>query len=232
MKDYDVWEKYQADKAADKKAKEEAKYEAGKRALDSKYDQQKKSEAIAKAAKLKMANDAVESHRRAGNLADSPARKRTGYNPPEDKAQYVKDNEKRIKDWEAKQAAKKADDKATKVTKKEVTVETPSGNIGSRNSFDAGEVSPFAKREAAVEKLIDYPSRTADVVAEKVEEAKAADEPRFSANNPMGMKKGGSVRAKAKSKSKCMSSGGSTSSKASSRGDGCAQRGKTRGRMV
>ena len=219
MKDYDVWEKYQADKAADKKAKEEAKYEAGKRALDSKYDQQKKSEAIAKAAKLKMANDAVESHRRAGNLAGG-------------KPQYVKDNEKRIKDWEAKQAAKKADDKATKVTKKEVTVETPSGNIGSRNSFDAGEVSPFAKREAAVEKLIDYPSRTADVVAEKVEEAKAADEPRFSANNPMGMKKGGSVRAKAKSKSKCMSSGGSTSSKASSRGDGCAQRGKTRGRMV
>jgi hypothetical protein len=219
MKDYDVWEKYLAGKAADKKAKEEAKYEAGKRALDSKYDQKKKSEEIVRAAKLKMANDAVESHRRAGNLAGG-------------KPQYVKDNEKRIKDWEAKQSAKKADDKSTKVTKKEVTVETPTGNIGSRNSFDAGEVSPFANRkaEAIAEKVIDYPSRTADEVDEKITEAKAADEPRFSANNPMGMKKGGSVRAKPKAK--CMASGGSTSSKASSRGDGCAQRGKTRGRMV
>ena len=222
MKDYDVWEKYLADKAADKKAKEEAKYEAGKRALDSKYDQKKKSEEIVRAAKLKMANDAVESHRRAGNLAGG-------------KPQYVIDNEKRIKDFDAKQAAKKADDKPTKETKKEtkkeVTVETPTGNIGSRNSFDAGEVSPFSKREAAAEKLIDYPSRTADEVVEKITEAKAADEPsRFSASNPMGMKKGGSVRAKPKAK--CMASGGSTSSRASSRGDGCAQRGKTRGRMV
>lgn len=124
-------------------------------------------------------------------------------------------------------------EKPTKVTKKEVTVETPTGNIGSRSSFNEGEVNPFAKREAAAEKLIDYPSRTADEVVEKITEAKAADEPsRFSASNPMGMKKGGSVRAKAKSKSKCMSSGGSTSSRASSRGDGCAQRGKTRGRMI
>lgn len=121
-------------------------------------------------------------------------------------------------------------DKPTKVTKKEVTVETPTGNIGSRSSFNDGEVSPFAKREAAAEKLIDYPSRTADEVVEKISESKADSESRFGTNNPMGMKKGGSVRAK--SKSKCMSSGGSTSSRASSRADGCAQRGKTRGRMV
>jgi hypothetical protein len=124
-------------------------------------------------------------------------------------------------------------DKPTKVTKKEVTVETPTGNIGSRSSFNEGEVNPFAKREAAAEKLIDYPSRTADEVVEKISEEKTSDEPsRFSASNPMGMKKGGSVRAKSKPKAKYMSSGGSTSSRASSRGDGCAQRGKTRGRMI
>ena len=111
----------------------------------------------------------------------------------------------------------------TKVTKKEATVETPTGNIGSRNSFDAGEVNPFAPK-AAAEKLIDYPSRTADAPtpAEVAAIVKAKDESRFSTSNPMGMKKGGKV--------KCMSSGGS--SKASSRGDGCAQRGKTRGRMI
>ena len=44
-----------------------------------------------------------------------------------------------------------------------------------------------------------------------------------------GMKKGGSV--KAKTKTSCYKSGGSVKSSASSRGDGCAQRGKTRGRI-
>ena len=129
----------------------------------------------------------------------------------------------KYKDEEAKKAIKFKPTKPTKVTKKEVTVETPTGNIGSRNSFDAGEVSPFAPRTAA-EKLIDYPSRTADAPtpAEVAATIAAKDEPRFSTSNPMGMKKGGKV--------KCMSSGGS--SKASSRGDGCAQRGKTRGRMI
>ena len=43
---------------------------------------------------------------------------------------------------------------------------------------------------------------------------------------PIGMKKGGAVR-----KTKKYSSGGSVSS-ASKRGDGCAQRGKTKGKMV
>ena len=102
-------------------------------------------------------------------------------------------------------------------------MDTTKGTTGSRNSFDAGEVNPFAPK-AAAEKLIDYPSRTADAPtpAEVAAIVKAKDESRFSTSNPMGMKKGGKV--------KCMSSGGS--SKASSRGDGCAQRGKTRGRMI
>jgi hypothetical protein len=106
------------------------------------------------------------------------------------------------------------------------------GNIGARSMLGEGEVNPFAARAAApVEAPIQYPSRTADVVPEEIAAAvSAAEEPRMSTSNPMGMKKGGSVRAKAKTK--CMSSGGSTSSRASSRADGCAQRGKTRGRMV
>lgn len=45
-----------------------------------------------------------------------------------------------------------------------------------------------------------------------------------------GMKKGGSV--KAKTKTSCYKSGGSVKSSASSRADGCAQRGKTKGKFV
>lgn len=132
----------------------------------------------------------------------------------------------------AKKIAKKAGENAKKTVadaKKEAMV---TGNIGARSMLGEGEVNPFAARAAApVEAPIQYPSRTADVVPEEeVAVSSPAAEPRFGANNPMGMKKGGSVRAKAKTK--CMSSGGSTSSRASSRADGCAQRGKTRGRMV
>jgi hypothetical protein len=133
----------------------------------------------------------------------------------------------------AKKIAKKAGENAKKTVadaKKEAMV---TGNIGARSMLGEGEVNPFAARAAApVEAPIQYPSRTADVVPEEeiAAAASSAAEPRMSTSNPMGMKKGGSVKAKAKTK--CMSSGGSTSSRASSRGDGCAQRGKTRGRMV
>jgi hypothetical protein len=132
----------------------------------------------------------------------------------------------------AKKIAKKAGENAKKTVadaKKEAMM---TGNIGARSMLGEGEVNPFAARAAApVEAPIQYPSRTADVVPEEIAAAvSAAEEPRMSTSNPMGMKKGGSVRAKAKTK--CMSSGGSTSSRASSRADGCAQRGKTRGRMV
>jgi hypothetical protein len=46
---------------------------------------------------------------------------------------------------------------------------------------------------------------------------------------PPGMKKGGRVKSKSTSGYK---SGGSVKSSASKRADGCAQRGKTRGKMV
>jgi len=47
----------------------------------------------------------------------------------------------------------------------------------------------------------------------------------------IGYKKGGSLKAKAKSKSVKMSSGGSARSSASKRGDGIASKGRTRGKM-
>ena len=138
---------------------------------------------------------------------------------------YIPDDPKKI----AKAAGENAK-KTVADAKKEAMV---TGNIGARSMLGEGEVNPFAARAAApVEAPIQYPSRTADVVPEEeiAAAASSAAEPRMSTSNPMGMKKGGSVKAKAKTK--CMSSGGSTSSRASSRGDGCAQRGKTRGRMV
>ena len=52
-------------------------------------------------------------------------------------------------------------------------------------------------------------------------------DPHEQARRMMGFKKGGAVK-----KSCGMKKGGAVKSKASSRADGCAQRGKTRGRIV
>ena len=52
----------------------------------------------------------------------------------------------------------------------------------------------------------------------------SSNTPSDSPVKPDGMRKGGKVT--------CMKSGGSVKSSASSRGDGCAQRGKTRGKWV
>jgi hypothetical protein len=93
-----------------------------------------------------------------------------------------------------------------KVTKKEVSVETPPGDMGSVD-------------------------RTADVIGPDMGKVNAKPSRDFTATemaqNLMSpgynkLKKGGAV------KTKKMSSGGSTASK---RADGCAQRGKTRGKM-
>lgn len=174
---------------------------------------------------------------RMSNIAKKWHERRAEINPslyPEEQKQKS-DMKKRITEGEnvgvsrtaevEKKPAKKAKAKSEYKMPKSTTpdMDTTQGNTGSRNSFDAGEVNPFAPR-AAAEKLIDYPSRTADAPtpAEVADIVKAKDDSRFSTSNPLGMKKGGKV--------KCMSSGGS--SKASSRGDGCAQRGKTRGRMI
>jgi hypothetical protein len=139
------------------------------------------------------------------------------YDPKEpNKPQWKKDNEARIKAYDAKQAkAKAAEYKMPKSTTPDM--DTTQGNIGSRNSFDAGEVKTTAREET---KATPAPVEERSFTVE--EKSTPKEESRFSSSNPLGMKKGGSIK---------MAKGGKVSS-ASSRGDGCAQRGKTKGRMV
>jgi hypothetical protein len=100
-----------------------------------------------------------------------------------------------------------------KITKEKVSVETPSGNIGSvdRTADVIGpDMSKVIKDVAATK-----PARELDAMQ--------------MAQNLMSrgynMKKGGKVKAKK------MASGGKVSS-ASKRADGCATKGKTKGRMI
>ena len=162
---------------------------------------------------------------RMSNIAKKWHERRAEINPilyPEEQKQKS-DMKKRITEGEnvgvsrtaevEKKPVKKESAKSTpvKVTKKEVTVETPAGNIGSVDTANPEVVGPdmaFTKPAPVEERSFNAPARP------------ASDNSRFSTSNPMGMKKGGKV--------KCMSSGGSS---ASSRGDGIAQRGKTRGSM-
>ena len=190
MRDRDIWAEYQASKEADKKAKEEAKYEKGKRAVDSKYDQLKKSEEIVRTAKLKMANDAAEKL---------------------NKPQWKKDNEALIANF--KSDAKK--NSPTKVTKEKISVETPAvdtpsvGNFGSvdrTNPEVIGADMGFTKPAPVEERSYNAPSSKVD--------KSTWEDPMVQARRSMGFKKGGSVK-----------------SSASSRGDGIAQRGKTRGHI-
>ena len=157
---------------------------------------------------------------RMSNIAKKWHERRAEINPslyPEEQKQKS-DMKKRITEGEnvgvsrtaevEKKPAKKESAKSTpvKVTKKEVTVETPAsdlGNIGSVDrtnpeviGADMGRTKPAPIEERSFNMPKDEGSR-------------------FSTSNPMGMKRGGSVK-----------------SSASSRGDGIAQRGKTKGRMV
>ena len=104
--------------------------------------------------------------------------------------------------------AKPAEYKMPKSTTPDM--DTTQGTTGSRNSFDEGEVAPKAVIAIEADKQAPAPVEERYVPRAKEETS------RFSASNPMGMKRGGTVG----------------SSKASSRGDGCAQRGKTKGRLV
>ena len=99
-----------------------------------------------------------------------------------------------------------------KITKEKVSVETPSGDIGSVDRT-ADVIGP------------DMSKVIKDVVATKPAREFSATEMAQNLMSPgyNKMKKGGAV------KTKCMSSGGSTASK---RADGCAMRVKTKGRMV
>jgi hypothetical protein len=100
-----------------------------------------------------------------------------------------------------------------KITKEKVSVETPSGNIGSvdRTADVIGPDMSKVNKEEAIKK----PTKELDAMQ--------------MAQNLMSrgynMKKGGKVKAKK------MSSGGKVSS-ASKRADGIATKGKTKGRMI
>lgn len=117
-----------------------------------------------------------------------------------------------------------------KVIKKETTVETPTGNLGSvdRTSDVIGPDMGRVNREAPVVEMSTQASPE-DVARIKGDDRSTWVDPHEQARRMMGFKKGGSV----KKKSGCgMKSGGSVKSSASRRGDGCAVRGKTKGRMV
>ncbi len=132
------------------------------------------------------------------------------YDPKDpNKPAWKRENEARIAAYDTKAKAKAKAKAAEYKMPKQTTpdMDTSQGNYGTRNSFDEGEVAPKA--------VIAVEATPAPVEERYVPRAKE-ETSRFSASNPMGMKKGGSVG----------------SSKASSRGDGCAQRGKTKGRIV
>ena len=119
--------------------------------------------------------------------------------------------------------------KTVKVTKKEVSVETPTGNIGAAS----GEIGPDMGRVNREAPVIDMSTQASpeDVARIKGEDRVDMHE---QARRMMGFgsyKKGGAVKKKAGG---CgMKKGGAVkASGASKRADGCAQRGKTRGRMV
>ena len=97
-----------------------------------------------------------------------------------------------------------------KITKEKVSIETPSGDIGSvdRTADVIGpDMSQVIKDVAPIKPTRDF---TATEMAQNL------------MSRGYNMKKGGAVKAKAKPKA----------SSASKRADGCAVKGKTRGRMI
>jgi len=118
--------------------------------------------------------------------------------------------------------------KPVKVTKKEVTVETPTGDIGSVDrTMDVMNSGPDMSATNMPAPVIEASSQAAKPY-QNTDPAKVVDkdrttwiDPMVQARRSMGFKKGGTVKKSS-----------SSVSSASRRGDGCAQRGKTRGRLV
>jgi hypothetical protein len=124
--------------------------------------------------------------------------------------------------------------KKVKVVKKEVSVEgapesMPTGNIGSVDqTADVINSAPDMSRTNIPAPVIEASSQAVKPY-QNTDPAKVIDkdrttwiDPMVQARRSMGFKKGGAVKKSASSKA----------SSASRRGDGCAQRGKTKGRMV
>jgi hypothetical protein len=143
------------------------------------------------------------------NLAKAKAAEASNRN----RSRYVTEgkniNNTRIADYADVAPKKKAPAPAEYKMPKSTTpdMDTTQGTTGSRVSFDAGEIKETPKSAPIEEKS--WAS-----VEESAPESSSSASSRFGSSNPMGMKKGGKV------------------SSASSRGDGCAVRGKTKGRMV
>ena len=117
---------------------------------------------------------------------------------------WKRENEARIKAWDAKQAKAKAEYKMPKSTTPDM--DTSKGSYGSAS----GESGPSMGRVIKAEKAEAAPVEERSTEVEVEEKRAPKEESRFSSSNPLGMKKGGSV------------------SSASRRADGCCIRGKTR----
>jgi hypothetical protein len=117
---------------------------------------------------------------------------------------WKRENEARIKAFDAKEKAKKAEYKMPKSTTPDM--DTSQGTYGSAS----GETGPSMGRVMKAEKAAPAPVEERSTEIEVEEKRAPKEESRFSSSNPLGMKKGGSV------------------SSASRRADGCAIRGKTR----
>jgi hypothetical protein len=118
----------------------------------------------------------------------------------------MKDNEARIANFKSETKKSPAKSTPVKLTKKEVTVETPATDLANIGSVD--RMNPEVIGADMSRTNIPAPIEERSFNLPKDESS------RFSTSNPMGMKRGGAVK-----------------SSASSRGDGIAQRGKTKGRM-
>jgi hypothetical protein len=186
-----------------------AEYQASKEA-DKKAKEEAKFEASKRAldskyAKRKESEEIV----RAAKLKDAYAAA-DRLNKP----QWMKDNEALIANYKPN-TKKTVKPIPTKVTKEKISVETPVvdtpsvGNFGSvdrTNPEVIGADMGFTKPAPVEERSYNAPSSKVD--------KSTWEDPMVQARRSMGFKKGGSVK-----------------SSASSRGDGIAQRGKTKGRM-
>lgn len=176
-----------------------------------------------------------DSLKKAMSVTSDDLRRRGAARKGEDMSKRV--TESSYKGLNVKPDMKKSDAKkpVKKITKKEVTVETPTGNIGSvdRTSDVIGPNMGLMGREAPV---TDMSTQASPEDIARIMRGEERVDPHEQARRMMGfgsgMKKGGAVKAKKKSGYGMKSGGSVKSSGASKRGDGCAVRGKTKGRMV
>lgn len=129
-------------------------------------------------------------------------------------------------DIDAKQAARDAI--APRPTTPAARPTTPAPTVGNVRNYIQNQLSGSGSSDVALKNAIDAASTKFNQPAPSTAPPANARPMAPTPGGAPAMKKGGSVRNKPAAK---FSSGGSTS-KASSRGDGIAQRGKTKGRYI